>query len=410
MKIKLGNKIFDFSKVYLFFLPTLVLFLQWFSIAGINLSWLVYLMLLLFVIRSFYKWASSIECSLLVLVIMITPLLTGFLFGTFNSLLYFSILMGAIYMLSIICFKEEAYVTFEQGCLFSCFLFAGIGIFEIFTGIYIIKDDSIFHNMLSNGLHFPKVCFTNTNDISQYLAIVFPLTVHLLLEKKKTFLSAIGVIMCVIITFYAQSRMAMIAFIGTIGLSFVLLLFVQNKVSSALKILISFAIVFIGLCIYDYHTHMIGKIIDGFFRINASADYVTARSSLYINLINASVSNPIGAFGQSYLINDMPPHNLWLFILSDFGLIPTALFLFFYGRTFMVLFRKLRETADIYYALLISTMIFFLVTACISSTNEQRKVIWLFLGIITREYYAVKRSKRIDKNGGINESLISNNK
>ena len=101
----------------------------------------------------------------------------------------------------------------------------------------------------------------------------------------------------------------------------------------------------------------------------------------------------LGGFGSAYSANDFPPHNFLLFVLCDYGWIAAILLIvvllkfgFKYYR-----FASLKRD-DLFVILLLSTLILFPVLSSVSSTNEQRKIIWIVLGIFMNQYLCCRKT------------------
>ncbi len=391
------------KKIFLFLLPTLVIVAQWISIAGINLSWVISALLLLLSFKGIGKIFKNIKLLLILAAVLVIPFV-NFFFSPSHSFtfgLYVSIATGLVYMLYIIQLDDGGFDTFTAGALFSCALFALWGIFEIFTGIYILANNEYFTTTLNIfGQHYPCVAFTNTNDISQYLVMLFPLVSARLLKKHKiTYVLVLLAILFVV--FHSFSKLSMISIVLFFGILFLLKVFLDNNTKAIMRLIGMIAIVVVALLVVELSTGLVSEVFKRFIVVDSSADYVTGRVELYYNLIKASLTRPIGGFGTAYAVNDMPPHNFFLFILSDYGWIPAALFAVLLVSMFVQYWRKAkRDKTDIFALLLCTSICIFPIMSCVSSVNEQRKIVWLFLGIALRMYfqYAKERKECVEKN------------
>ena len=117
--------------------------------------------------------------------------------------------------------------------------------------------------------------------------------------------------------------------------------------------------------------------------VDQTAAYTTERSILYENLIEAAKTLPLGGFGTAYSVNVMPSHNLLLFIMCDYGWIPAVLFIALLVKMFVIFWRSCkRDSNDMMMVFTLASLCIFPIMSCISSTNEQRKVVWLFMGMV----------------------------
>ena len=113
--------------------------------------------------------------------------------------------------------------------------------------------------------------------------------------------------------------------------------------------------------------------------------YYTGRSELYKKLLSYAAHNPLGGFGSSYELDILPPHNLFLFILVDYGWIACFLFITLLIRN-IIHFCKISKNhlSIMFYNVLAASAVLFPFFSSISSCNEQRKVIWIILALQIR--------------------------
>jgi len=131
-----------------------------------------------------------------------------------------------------------------------------------------------------------------------------------------------------------------------------------------------------------------------FFDLNVDADYFVGRERIYLNLLDVAKRLPLGGFGSAYSIQEMPPHNLFLYVLVDYGWIVFAVFICFLFSTGKKLLTRLRLNKDAFDLVCFISLCVFPFLASVSSTNEQRKIVWVILGILIRQAY--KRSETSD--------------
>ena len=378
----------DLKKMCCFALPTIIILAQWISIAGIKGSWILSICLLIYLIHK-HSWAFRYDNKtiLITLVMVLVPII-NFKLGIsngFNSSLYISLVTGMILYENITLMSEESMDYFWRGLLLSCIIFALWGMFEILTGNYIIATNTAF-TMRNNvfGLHYPIVAFPNTNDLAQYLCGLFPLCFYKYI-KKEPIKMCIASLLVLYVIYNADARMAMILlFAGIVAPIFIKLVFAKNY-NSILKIFIVIVVSILLVFIIDMKTGIFSTIYEKFLRVSTKADYFLIRNGLYIELLNFAKNNPMGGFGSSYLVSTFPPHNLFLFVLVDYGWFVCLAFFAWLIKCLMQLSRLVKNDIDnlLNEAIMASLMLFPLFSM-ISSCNEQRKVVWIVLAIIVR--------------------------
>lgn len=373
----------------IFLLPTFTIVLQWVTIAGINLSWLLSGFLLISLLTK-RNWILQKNIPLLFcLIFLISPFFT-FLFGRatlFNLSLYISIATGVIYFLYISTLECDMFEKFMFGGLFSCVLFAIWGCYEIFTGNYILSNHEIFTQRPTwNGMHYPIAAFPNTNDIAQYLTLLFPMVSFIILKKSKLAWGISSVLVFFVI-YASGSRLCMMCFLGIWGLSLFWKFLSDRRANTLLTIIMLTILIVIGLLVVDAKTGIVTTVLKQFLVVDTGADYYSGREEIYANVLAVAARLPLGGFGSAYSANDFPPHNFLLFVLCDYGWF-AAIFLIVVLLKFG--FRYFRVASlkrdDLFIILLLSTLILFPILSSVSSTNEQRKIIWVVLGIFMNQY------------------------
>ena len=175
MRLVVTNK--DLKNIFAMILPLIIILSQWYSVSGINLSWIIYILLLVNVGLNFNTIKKNTSLSLFIAVTIIVPIIT-FLFGIargFNSSLFLSILTGLALMVYICLMPDHQLDWFIRGLVLSCIVFSIWGLYEIGTGHYVLFTNRLLtvrRNWV--GAHYPGVAFANTNDLAQYLAFSFP--------------------------------------------------------------------------------------------------------------------------------------------------------------------------------------------------------------------------------------------
>ncbi len=392
MKIHINTK-----NIFNFILPVLVFLTQWFSFAGINLSWVLSILLLLLVVKKLPQLTRNNYILLFAVIVLVCPI-ANLIFSKSETLmysLYISIVTGLVFMLYILSLNHDTYEAFVRGVVFSCILFALWGLFEIHTGNYLVYQHEYFTVRLNAyGKHYPGVLFTNTNDLAQYLVLIFSLVFGYLWKKNKvvSVITSVAILLC---AYHAGSRLSMICLVLFFALSLLFkMLFVRNT-KGVIGLISAVLAISVVLIIVESRTGMVSFIIDNYLVVDSTADYTTGRSAIYAKLIDAAKTLPLGGFGTSYSVNTMPPHNLFLFILCDYGWIPAILFVVLLIKMFATFWRSSKHNTNDMIVFTLASLCIFPIMSCISSTNEQRKVIWLFLGMILRIYFEQQKVKKV---------------
>lgn len=378
----------DFKKMLCFLLPTIIILAQWVSIAGIKGSWILSIFLLIYLVcKHPLAFRFDKKTILITLVTVFIPII-NYKLGiseVFNSSLYISIITGMILYENITLMSEKSMEYFWNGLLASCIFFALWGVFEIFTGSYILVTNTVFttrNNIF--GLHYPIVAFPNTNDLAQYLCGLFPLCFYKYIKKAPLRIGlAFPLVLYVI--YHADARMAMILlFAGIIAPIFIKLLFAKDY-NSIIRIFITIILIIAVIFIVDSKTGVFSTIYTKFLKVSTEADYFLIRNKIYAELIGFAKRNPMGGFGSSYIVGTFTPHNLFLFILVDYGWFVCLAFCIWLMMCFLrISHRAKNDINNLFNEAIMASIILFPLFAMISSCNEQRKVVWIVLGIIIR--------------------------
>ena len=388
MRIRVSS--INLQNVFAFILPTAIILSQWLSVAGISLSWVLYVFLFLLVFLRLDLFRQNPGFIVFGCVIVVVPIVT-YPFGIsadFQFGLYFSILTGLATFFYICFMDEKEYSAFIKGVLFSCMFFSVWGCYEIFTGNYLFFSNDAFFKKNWVGMNYPGVAFANTNDLVQYLVLLFPISGYLLLKRSKWIFGAFTIIV-VFVTYQAGSKLGMSSIIIIMLLASAISTIIGKKVSQSINKLIIFAVsLLLFLWLLDIFTGVISSIFDNFLRVDTDSDYYTGRANIYIPLLRFISTHPLGGFGSSYSVTGFTPHNLILFIFCDFGWLPGFVFVFVTIRMVIISWKKIKEQErKAFWCLMFACVCVFVLTSSISSCNEQRKAVWMFLGICVRNVY-----------------------
>lgn len=373
------------NKLMKLILPFTLIISQWIQFDRINLSWIIYAILCFIIIVKNKKLLKKTRIIVFSVFVVLWPLISYTLgqAAEFNINLYLSLLTGLICLVYISTLADNDFYYLLKGCGLACIVFSIWGFVEIYTGKYIlfnrITDNILTYRLNQFGLHYPGVVFSNTNDLAQFLVLLFPCQ-YLLLKNKKT-LNIIFGILTFFVLINTDSKLSVISFILIIILGYFIKLNISKKNNKIKYIMIGFIIFIIVLAINSY-TGWLSKIVKQNFNINIDADYYVGRAKIYTTLLKASKSLPFGGFGTAYSIQDFRPHNLCLYILCDFGWMALILFLVWTYKIGKLIYKNIFFSHEsFFYSLMFCELILFIIMSSVSSCNEQRKGIWIFMAI-----------------------------
>ena len=390
-------KIENIKRFIILILPSLVFIFQFINIGSIHLSWEIYLLLGIILIME-NKRAVNMEIALFVFIALLVPIITFTYSSTnkFNLTLYFSITTGCLVMIYIFLLTEKEFYYFMDGIFISCILYAAIGLVEMLTGQFLFEHDSKQIMMISDaGTHYPISAFTNSSDLAQYLALMFPISaVHfcskcgLNNKNKMVFLFFSGFIFFIIER--ASSNLAIISMICCYIFFGGVVILVKRKLSTIKIAMFIFVGLIISLYIVNKYSNFIPRIMENIFVTRTNVHY-TIRADIYSQIIDMSIQHPFGGFGNAYSVFD--PHNLILYIFCDYGLLIGILFVFVIVDFIIVFFDYFLKSGSEEYLMLTTILMVFPLLSSISSGNEQRKAIYFFIGICMNMRYRLKRQR-----------------
>ncbi len=389
MKLRIVDN--SLHKGFLTLLPSLIVLSQFFRVGPINVSWLLYIVIGLAVC---YRVSLIVNNPLLVSISIIVTFYPLFSFfwspvTVFESSLYFSLLTGLVFLLFVATIPYALFPFFMNGCFASCLLFSAWGVYETFTGNYLLFHNPDFVNRLNPfGFHYPGVAFANTNDLAQYLAMLMPIVFAFTLQKGRFILRVLAVltVICdVFVIYHCHAHLAMISLVVSIAI-ILLFCFIRNTRKPWLwGLIVLTTICFICIA---YKTSLLTKLYSELTYVDSNNIHFTGRAEIYTTLFKSFLNHPFGGFGNAYATET--PHNLFLYILCDFGLVVGVLFIIL---LFFIIIRLFKQRNNWLSIGLLASILAFPLTSCISSGNEQRKIVWLVLGLGIRyaSYYLSNR-------------------
>ncbi|PGX10515.1 O-antigen ligase [Bacillus sp. AFS033286] len=330
-----------------------------------NVGYIVFFLIVSIYATMSIIWSVNQVLGLQILFALITGFCTMFFIASFNEK-ELSLLIGSIRIFTV------AVIL--------------LAVYEILTGKYLFFNNIEFiYQKTSYSFHFPGVVFINPNDLGYYLSIALPLIMILhTYNLRKKIVELVLIILSTFTLFNTESRLSMI---GIVLILFVYgcLMVITNK-KKAIKLVLSICTILIIATMTQGIEILEILNFDYLFKIDMNASYYTIRSSMYEEAFNIGLNYfPFGAgIGGSYSLLGIPPHNMFLFIWSDLGALICIGFVLACIFALWALWRmKAIKICSIELnKLLFSILLIFPILSMISSGTEQRKITWIFFGIV----------------------------
>ncbi|WP_321381718.1 O-antigen ligase family protein [Trichococcus shcherbakoviae] len=378
-------------KSTIFIFPFATFIGPYLNVSGINLSNLFSLLLALLVFKQFLKGRfNNTKVYILFFIFMIVYSLFTIIWSKYSAKglsIFFPLVTGVIAMAFVASLDNENLKYFIDSISIFTYLILIVAMYETFFGNYVFFDNINFIYVLNTyGFHYPGVAFANPNDLAQYLVCAVPIILVKQFDDKKIFLPIFIAFFVFFILLNTNSRFSIISFF-IIMLSYFTFFLSKNKV--LLKRVFfagAFSLILVNfLPILGFDLKQFG-ILKNFLLIDSSMEYYTGRNILYANAFNLGSENLLfgSGLGGSYTVTSVGTHNMFLFIFSDLGI----LFAFGFGLLLVLLFlklysyRKLKLLDCHLSSLMLSFLVAFPIVSSMSSANEQRKIIWLILGLM----------------------------
>lgn len=357
-------------------------------IAGIKISNIYSLLLCAFVIKRLINMRyKSTSGYILFFFSLLLYALFSIIWGNYGDIglpIIFPLITGFLAMAFVASLSEIELKLFLKSLSIFTFIVLALSLFEIFTGKYIFFNNVDFkYSVNIYNLHYPGVVFANPNDLAQFMLVGFPLLIFGLLRKKRIVISGILFIATIFVLINSTSRIALISSI-IIVLSYILLsIFKKNSkiivfVTGITAVFILLPYLGINLDQYD--------VVNNFLKIDISQDYFTGRDIIYSRVFELGKDNILfgAGLGASYSISGVGTHNMFLFILADLGIFFAFGFvlLLITGFISMYKYKKIQIAGLDLSSIMFSILIVFPLFSSISSGNEQRKIIWVALGLV----------------------------
>ncbi|MFL2143629.1 O-antigen ligase family protein [Ruoffia sp. FAM 20857] len=388
---KLDSRIPFYMKVIIFLFPFATFIGSYLNVSVISLSNIYSLLLMFLVFRQLLKGRLNyIKGYILFFSVMIMYSLFTIIWSRYSPIgmtIFLPLVTGFVCMAFVASLDYRNLNLFLRSMSIFTYIVLLIALYETLFGSYILFDNNDFIYVLNKyGFHYPGVAFANPNDLAQYLVCIVPIILAKQFDEKKVFLPTIIFLVTLFILFNTNSRLSIISiFIIVFGYFIVFLsknklIFKRGLFTGVLLYVLINLVSVIGIDLKTF------DLLDNFLLINSSMDYFTGRSVLYTEAFALGVENLIlgAGLGGSYAVTTIGTHNMFLFIFSDLGILFAVGFILFLFFLFIKLYRyrKMKLINFHFASLMLSILVAFPIVSSMSSANEQRKIIWLILGLM----------------------------
>lgn len=400
-RMKYVNNSKLWNMLLIFLMPYLVFGGQYVRIGSITLANIFCLFLAVLGMKKFLQksifYMGEINMFFLAILIYAGISLAWTDYGNALSILL-SMATGIMVMIYISSLSEKELIWMSISFYYFTLCIICIALLEIFVGCYFFVQNPDFTQRLNTfGLHYPLVLFINTNDLAQFLLL--GLTILLINPCQQKVMNKIFILLTIGVIAQTVSRMCMLCSVIVMVGYWVLLENRRSKVKS-LVFLSPVAIIGGGWFISNKWNY-ISFLVDRLGAFDFDASYVTGRVEIYMSLLKAFWDNLVfgRGLGTSYIASEIGPHNFFLFLLTDFGIVWAIVFVGILFSVFFSMYRNRKKSICGYYfnrAFLpfLCTFPFF---SSVSSANEQRKTLWIALGFMV-VVVKFNRTNKVRKN------------
>lgn len=381
----------QFIKIVIIIFPFSIFMGPFINIFDIKISNLYSLVLCAVVLKNLLKMRlGNISGYVSFFFVMILYAYSSMIWGNYGDtgkLLIFPLITGFLAMVFVASLNEQEFKLFIKSLSIFTVVILTLSLIEIYTGKYIMFEnvDFIYRTNVYQ-LHYPGVAFANPNDLAQYLLVGTPLLVFEIFERRRNVIIPIVLfILTIFVLLNADSRLAIISMV-IIGVTYISSSMVsKGKRLIHLLLAVGAAIVIINALPYSGIELSVYNVFD-MFKVDSSQGYFTARSDIYLNVLELGIDNVIfgAGLGASYAVSLLGTHNLFLFIFADLGLLFAAGFVVLLVKAFITVFkyRNIQVCGWHMGSVVLSILIIFPLFSSMSSGNEQRKIVWIALGIV----------------------------
>jgi len=291
--------------------------------------------------------------------------------------------------------------------------FVGIGLLEMFTG-YRLQSSGYFGTIWANKMIWPTAVFHNTNDFASFLVLSIPfIWVWLKYGKGKILKWSTGIILFTCVFFLLIKTSSRLNFFA-VCLEIIFIFFYLLNINKKIKIIIILG--FILILIFTIYPQFFSNPSNFFKNLLTYQNYsssIASRGNIIKNSLYSLVDSfgfGVGAGNIEYYIarfakypiigGILIPHNWWIEILADYGILIFIGYLLFYFNLIYSLWKiwykiNKRQEKMICEALLIA-LVGFLLSSIGPSSMIQLKYHWVFFGFALAflNYYRLKYKTR----------------
>ena len=373
------------------------------AIGRIKLSWLFGFMLFLSISLIYYKDTyyffinnSSKKACLIFVIFWLSYALIQSLFSMNRALSFKFLIIVAINCLIIFTVIIQSKTVsdalfYNKAMILSLLINIIIAVWEIRTGNHVVKldteNDILFYSKMPHGV------FGNVNDFATFLYFgIISIFIDIIYNHRHYLYKIVLIIVSLLLIILTNSRAVLygsLAFLLLFPIIYYLINHLQKGIFELLPIVGSFLII---LVLSKYPLY---EIIDRF-----SSSGNRESDLLRLDLIKKSFEVFIRSFllgagpGQSTNYLGTNPHNFFLEILADYGLI------IFTGVSIMLLiifysFLKIRNTKLA--SLNISFCISFLLVSISSSSANRIRATWIIISILLSLVFSQKETIKVSR-------------
>lgn len=265
----------------------------------------------------------------------------------------------------------------------------------------LITTKKSYRILFGHIIYLSSGFFYNVNDYCAFLSIFFP---FIYINKRLTYIDWFIIISIILITIIDDANICLAAIL----LSY---LFYKRKISNTqfkfnkkyfwiigLIIITTVALSFTGSSIIQVIVAQVNNAMHGkgslFNRIQIYKDsLISVFTTFGFGLGPASFSNYFKNFKTDELVN---PHNYWLEILSQYGIIIFSFFVYFFSKFYRIASYNFKKNKDLMYLTIMCVLISFSIS-CIAPSSflgyGYQWIIWSFVIIADRLNRSVKRKE-----------------
>lgn len=250
-----------------------------------------------------------------------------------------------------------------------------MALFEAFNG-YIYGATYLWMENSKNifGLYFPRTIFYNTNNLSVYLSLLLPIGTLLPNNKEYNIIKYFYIGISAFFIILTGSRAGVLSVAVYVFCNY----FLYGKGSNGkIKIVL---IIFISVAVIAYYQkEIINLLTDNGRNVNLANE---GRWKIWKTIFQIAkqyyfIGTGPGMSSELFY----PPHNIWLEILCEFGIVGFIFFIMFIYRIFVYKNSKINNNIKHIY---IIYFILFLVNSICQSSLQQANYIWIIFGILSK--------------------------